>query len=305
MATLATLVIIAAGTAYTIYSSQQQAAAQAEANEQAARAAEQQAEQNRRAASYQAALQENEAIQRQHEAELADRSAAINAALAYREAGIAEEAAARDAAVMTAQAEYSRDASRDRIRDIRRERDITTGAGRALLGASGVSTEGSPLLALMDLENEFDLEVSRETIRGARERDAILDEASLITADGRLRAEAARAEATRLRFAGDVARQQGEYLSGATRSAAALTRYGGEVRAAGLLSQANAYRYAGDVARMTGTQRSIGAGISMPGTILSSPDARRAVGDAGRAFSRLMTPSRPYGSYYSTGSGWT
>jgi len=105
--------------------------------------------------------------------------AAVSAYSAYQQGAQAEYAARYNAKVARNQAQAARDAANADADTQRRHYDRVLAAQRARYGASGVQTEGSPLLVMLDSEEEAALDIARVRHGGAVAAQGLEAEAQL------------------------------------------------------------------------------------------------------------------------------
>lgn len=105
--------------------------------------------------------------------------AAVSAYGAIQQGQQAESAAKYNAKVARNQAQSARDAANADAETQRRHYDRVLAAQRARYGASGVDTEGSPLLVMLDSEEEAALDIARVKHGGAVAAQGLEAEAQL------------------------------------------------------------------------------------------------------------------------------
>lgn len=217
------LALTVASTAAAAYGMVQQNAAQEAAlryNAQQARLAQQQELLN---AAREMELQNMLAAQTMQQAGLVEEATAFEARIREENARQALIAAEYEKQAITQEGTVARAAADVEEDNARRRLQVVQSEGKALIGASGVTSEGSPVLVLMENAAQTDLAIQR--IRygaGLREKAAETD-AAMADYAGKL---AARGE----EIEGLKARRAGSLQANALRQEAAMIRYGAALR---------------------------------------------------------------------------
>jgi len=106
-------------------------------------------------------------------------AAAVTAYATIQQGRAAEQAARYNQRVAQQQAEAARQRAESDAETLRRRHERTLASQRVRYGASGVLTEGAPLLVMMDSEEEAALDVARVRHGGAMDAYGLQAEAQL------------------------------------------------------------------------------------------------------------------------------
>lgn len=138
----------------------------------------------------------------QQQAGYAQQYAELQARMLEQNGMFAEQSAAAQAAIAERQAEAARNSGRIQEEIERAKFARQQSRARANIGASGVNTEGSPLLVLMDNAAEFDMDMQR--LRYGTELEAMGHqmEGQMVKLEGAMRRSAAESDAKMSRFSG-------------------------------------------------------------------------------------------------------